>query len=275
MIVIYGYGILNKKGGATMKDLFVERWHRSTTMVTKSHFHDFYEIYYLCDGNMRYIINDEFFEVEQNDVVLVPRGVIHNTSYGEDETNRLLINFSERYVSDPDLLSVFRRKVIKLSRRDGFELEAIFKKIEAEYTGGDRHSALLISQYITELLIIFSRSEVKNEEKALDGYSQIMQDAVKYINTAYASNISLADLSLKFGMSKSFFSRKFKQITGFGLSEYITLVRIKNAERLLLEGRLSVTEVAFACGFNDCSYFSATFKRIMGVTPHKFSESAT
>ena len=253
-----------------MEDLIVGRAHTTKSVITTSHFHNFYEIYYLCEGNMRYIINDEFFEVSQNDVVLIPKGVIHNTSYGDNKTKRLLINFSEKYVSSPELLSAFRKKVIKLSERDGFEVESIFKKIEAEKARSDSYSELLIIQYVSELLVVFSRSDIKNTETKLDGYSQIMQEAVKYINMNYANAISLSELSLKFGLSKSFFSRKFKQITGFGISEYVTLVRIKNAERMLAEKKLSITDVAFACGFNDCSYFAATFKKLMGVTPHKF-----
>ena len=258
-----------------MQDLLVSRAHTTKSIMMTSHFHNFYEIYYLCEGNMRYIINDEFFEISKNDVVLIPKGVIHNTSYGNNGTKRLLINFSDKYISSPDLLVTFQKKVIKLSDRDGFEVENIFKKIESEQNRNDSYSEILIIQYITELLVLFSRSDIKNAETKLDGYSRIMQEAVKYINVNYANDISLSKLSLKFGLSKSFFSRKFNEITGFGISEYITLVRIKNAERMLSEKKLSITDVAFACGFNDCSYFAATFKKLMGITPHKFSENAT
>ena len=258
-------------GGVFIKDLFLSRGHTSSSVLMKSHFHNFYEIYYLREGKMRYIIKDEFFEVSEGDVVLIPKGVIHNTAYGNDETKRLLINFSEDTAAYPELLMSFQKKVIKLSPADGREFENIFEKLEREYERNDEYSRLLVTQYITELLIIFSRSDAKNTEPKLDGYSQIMQSAVKYINTNFASDISLDALSLKFGLSRSFFSRKFKEITGFGISEYITLVRIKNAEKMLSEEKLSVTDIAFACGFNDCSYFASTFKKIMGTTPHKFS----
>ena len=255
-----------------MKDLFLSRSHTTSSIMMKSHFHNFYEIYYLCEGKMRYIIKDEFFDVAKNDIVLIPKGVIHNTSYGKDGTKRLLINFSEDLVSYPELLLAFQKKVISLSDDDGIEFERIFNKLKSEQARDDNYSNLLISQFLNEILIIISRGNITNAEPELDEYSQIMQSAVKYINNTFATDISLTDLSLKFGLSKSFFSRKFKEITGFGVSEYITLVRIKNAEKMLCENKISVTDVAFACGFNDCSYFAATFKRIMGITPHKFSK---
>ena len=52
--------------------------------------------------------------------------------------------------------------------------------------------------------------------------------------------------------------------------EYIVLYRIERAARKLRNSQLSVTEIAFSCGFNDLSYFIKTFKNIKGVTPTKF-----
>lgn len=261
-------------GSIYMEQLFLSRGSTSSSVLMKSHFHDFYEIYYLADGNMRYIIADEFYEIRKNDVVLIPRGVIHNTSYGDGGTKRLLINFSESIIQHPSLLSVFDKRTVKLSERDAFTFESIFKNLENERDRDDKYSKILITQYLSELLILFSRSEVKDAPQRLDGYTQIMQSAVKYINLNFSQELPLADLAFKFGLSKSFFSRKFKEITGFGVSEYITLVKIKNAEKMLVDGKHSITDVAFACGFNDCSYFAATFKKLMGTTPHKFSSDA-
>ena len=104
-------------------------------------------------------------------------------------------------------------------------------------------------------------------------YSEIMQKAVEYINSNFSSNITLFELSQKFSLSQSFFSRKFKEVTGFGLSEYITLVRIKNAEKMLCENKMSVTDIAFACGFNDSSYFASAFRKLIGITPLKYAKS--
>jgi AraC-like DNA-binding protein len=96
---------------------------------------------------------------------------------------------------------------------------------------------------------------------------------MKYINESFSSPITLDSLSCKYSLSRSFFSRKFREVTGFGLSEYITVVRIKNAARLLAEKKMNVTEAAFAVGYNDSSYFTSSFKKIMGVTPLKYSKN--
>ena len=83
-------------------------------------------------------------------------------------------------------------------------------------------------------------------------------------------DIPLEDMAEKYGMSKYYFSRKFKNYAGIGFQEFITLVRIQNAERMLVTTSESITKVAAMCGFNDSSYFTQTFKRYKGVTPKQY-----
>ena len=256
-----------------MEGFFVGKYVNKKTITMKSHFHNnYYEIYYLKHGNMRYIISDKIYELSKGDVAFIPKGVIHNTVYNELKSERLLINFSGNFVSDPALLECFNRGVISLSEKECFEFESIFKKMEAEEANKDVYSKRLATQYVTELLISFARKEKIDAPKELDGYNRIMQEAAEYINSSYETDISLPTLSKKFSLSQSFFSRKFKEVTGFGVAEYINLVRIKMAEKLLKEGRLSMTEVAYACGFSDSSYFAMTFKKLMGTTPLKYAK---
>ena len=74
-------------------------------------------------------------------------------------------------------------------------------------------------------------------------------------------------------MSESCLSRKFKQVSGMGLNEFITSVRIHNAEKLLAGGELSVTRIAELCGYSDSNYFASVFKKIKGTTPVKYAKS--
>ena len=104
---------------------------------------------------------------------------------------------------------------------------------------------------------------------------KIVHDASDYINVHYSEDITLATLSRALSVSESYISRRFKEVSGVGINEYITFVRIMNAERLLKEGGRSITEISALCGFNDPNYFSTVFKRIKGVTPLKFSKSSS
>ena len=85
----------------------------------------------------------------------------------------------------------------------------------------------------------------------------------------------LEDMSDKFHISRSYLSKKFKAVTGFGFKEYIVNVRIKNACRLLLETNKSITDIAFECGFNDSNYFGDSFRKIKGISPRKYRKNET
>ena len=239
----------------------------------KSHFHEAYEIYCLACGSVRYIIGDKIYDLHPGDVALIPKGVIHNTAYRAERTERMLINFSYDAIGNISLLRTFCSGVISLSEQGYSHFSAVFSKMQKESAATDKYSESLLLGYLNEILVLLARSGEKYESAELSYYGELMQEVIRYINENYASALTLDALSSRFSLSKSFFSRKFKEITGFCLFDYITLVRIKNAERLLTEGKLSVTEVAYATGFNDSSYFTGVFKRLIGTTPKKYKKA--
>ena len=151
-------------------------------------------------------------------------------------------------------------------------IDKIVKKHDKCSTNKSRQTIQLMISHLCEILVYLTRSTERAVTPKLDGYSMIMQDAVEYINKSYASEITLDSIAKKCSLSRSFFSKKFKEVTGFGFSEYLTLVRIKSAERLLAEGKKNVTDIAFECGFNDSSYFASKFKELIGITPKKYQK---
>ena len=87
------------------------------------------------------------------------------------------------------------------------------------------------------------------------------------------SDLKLTDVAEEVSISPEHLSRVFKKETGFGFSEYLSLVRLQKAEELLKsEKDLSISEVAYHCGFNDSNYFSEKFKRSYGVSPLKYKK---
>ena len=72
-------------------------------------------------------------------------------------------------------------------------------------------------------------------------------------------------------MSASYFSRRFKEITGQTPFEYLLAYRVEVACEMLLEGSENVTEICYKCGFNDLSYFINVFKKHMGISPKSYA----
>ena len=96
---------------------------------------------------------------------------------------------------------------------------------------------------------------------------------MKIISENFQTNLVLNDLAESFSVSPEHLSRTFKKETGFGFNEYLTLVRLQKAEQFLEDGELkTVSEIAYACGFNDSNYFSDRFKKTHGISPLKFRQ---
>lgn len=92
-----------------------------------------------------------------------------------------------------------------------------------------------------------------------------------YISEHYNEKLSLKMLSENVGCSVAYLSRRFREFTGKTVYNYITDIRIRNAQFFLKNGH-NVTETCFLCGFDDCSNFIKTFKRLSRKTPKEFQK---
>lgn len=86
------------------------------------------------------------------------------------------------------------------------------------------------------------------------------------------SDFSIEDLCLEMGVSRSILQKKMKSFTGFTPNEYIRMIRLKAAARLLLQNDNKVNEVCYMVGFNTPSYFAKCFAAQFGVFPKDYSQ---
>lgn len=89
-----------------------------------------------------------------------------------------------------------------------------------------------------------------------------------YINEHFRNELDIDELADDTGVSRSYLMRIFKKSEGKTINQYLTDTRIDSAKKLLSE--LSVTDTAFAVGFNNSNYFGAVFKKATGMTPSQF-----
>ncbi len=97
--------------------------------------------------------------------------------------------------------------------------------------------------------------------------------AIAFVQQHFFEPITLADVARSALLSKFHFCRVFHHETGLSFRDYLQGLRIARAKSLLADTRLTVTEIAFAIGFNDLSYFDNVFAKIVGVTPTEYRKS--
>lgn len=101
-----------------------------------------------------------------------------------------------------------------------------------------------------------------------------LKQVLSMIESDYASSITLEQLAHAAGMTPKYFCRFFQDMTGRTPIDYLNYHRIEVACFQLVFDHRSITELSYACGFNDLSYFIRVFKKYKGVTPKRFLERA-
>jgi two-component system response regulator YesN len=94
--------------------------------------------------------------------------------------------------------------------------------------------------------------------------------AVNYLDANYDKQVMLADVAKAAHLSISRLAHLFKQQMGITVIDYLTNVRIERAKAMLLGTDQNCTEICFEVGYNNQSYFTRTFKAVVGMTPTKF-----
>ncbi len=126
-------------------------------------------------------------------------------------------------------------------------------------------------RYLTEL---FTCALQARNRASYDRYGQVIRQARQFIQENYArGDFSLNLVAAHIGVSPSYFSSIFRQETGQTFVECLTKVRIESACELLKCTNLRTAEIGERVGYNDPHYFSATFKKVMGMTPKEYKIS--
>lgn len=230
------------------------------------HVHDAFEIYYMKQGNGTYYIEDHMYKILPGDVVLIPGNTSHRTTYGGKVHTRLLVNCSHAYIPEAVLERLTGMGYLYRNHKVIGQLEEVFAKIEHEYSHADALSEEVLKCFTAELMFIILRH--KNEHEKASPENNFITTVQEFVQNNYMNEVKLSALAEQLSVSQEHLSRVFKRETGVGFKEYLIRFRLQKAEEMLKhEPGRAVSEVAYACGFNDGNYFSYKFKKAYGVSP--------
>lgn len=104
-------------------------------------------------------------------------------------------------------------------------------------------------------------------------HANLIHRCVQHIETHYWEEVSLEALARSVYLSPTYLSRIFHKEMGETFSAYLNRVRIEKSKALLRRGDIRLIDIALAVGFQDQSYFTKVFKRLVGITPNKYRDS--
>lgn len=246
------------------------------------HSHNKIELFLLYQGRIQFQIDDIAHYMESNQMILVREGSLHSIHSLSGTpffftTIHFDIDLLQETGSDYYYIDLYRKLahgiidcqyVIRSNTDFGANIIRLFTSLAHILRNMPMGYELAVKGYLE--LILYELVHHAAGEGASDS-SKDFSLILEYIESNYASNITIDTLAQLCGMSKYYFIRYFNKQTQKTPIEYINQLRIQKACELLKgEDDIRILDVAIATGFQDLSYFNKCFKRDMGITPTQF-----
>lgn len=252
------------------------------------HYHSFYEIIYVLEGEYSSMIENKIYHLKKGDFLLIDRNVMHKYQYEEDKqdksrriilwiTKEMLDSLSE---GEMDLSACFYRHdscayhfpIYYDEQLRGYLLRLAMSECPGMELPGskdvlDRGYLILFFVYLNGLC---SRTEyLFGSEETVS--NPLVERVSAYIDEHIGESILVEELAEQVHMSKYHFLRKFKELTGVTAHTFITNKRLIRACEGLKQGK-DIKSVYQETGFSDYSSFLRNFKSTFGVAPGKYKE---
>jgi AraC-like DNA-binding protein len=246
------------------------------------HFHPFYEILILLEDSADHLIDGKIYTIQLYDIVLLQPGLLHKSKYLEGNPSKRVIvdftfpkdlyNLESSYI---DLLSLFQAPV-PIYRFERVYLEQILGILNEIFklskTLTPMNQMMIHHKFIEFLYELhkFKDYNIYENESIMDANTKKIYAITAFIHHNYKEPLSLEMIAKQFYISSYYLSHQFKYVTGFTLTNYIQMTRIKNAQQLLLSTNNKITGIAEGCGFNSFSQFNRVFNKFCNMSPTQF-----
>ena len=155
-----------------------------------------------------------------------------------------------------------------LQLRDDYkEMLDLFRLTVREgYAGRVEAAEALVRAIIVRTCEIISAQREKAETRE----SALGREIRRYLDRNYMKNLHLADVAAALHTSASHASHLFHKENGLSPMQYVALRRIGEAQNLLINTKMSITDIAAQVGYNNSNYFQNVFRRALGMTPCEY-----
>ncbi|MCM1044849.1 MAG: AraC family transcriptional regulator [Candidatus Gastranaerophilales bacterium] len=268
-----------KSGRRDLEQIIIYKGKRGDfSPLQADHYHSFFEIFYLYAGKCRFLLKDHVYHLNKGDLVLIAPGELHHAVYSSDASTACeIVNilFLKEHLALPIRSQEYRSFMGSVPTLYQEEFHALLNKMLSEAPLLDEYSSAFLQCYLTEVLLLLMRHSVMNEREPelLNARDADILLATKYIYKNFQKPLTLEEVSQVASLSPTYFSRKFKQVTGMGFKEYLNHVRLKHAQMALLTTNNTITDIALEYGFNDSNYFKDLFKKIYKKSPREYRKN--
>ncbi|NBK99831.1 MAG: AraC family transcriptional regulator [Erysipelotrichia bacterium] len=251
--------------------LYITQAKYDTDWHSIKHTHHFTELFYVMRGKGSFLVEDEKFDVKEDDLIVVNPNVAHaEVSVPDTPLEYIVLGISGlQFLSEEnnELYDYSVHNYYEYKHEILFYLRTLVEEIKNE---DENYEA--ITQNLLEILIlnILRRTKKKIQIKATKKVTKECRFIEQYINDHFAEDITLQKLSELTYLNKYYIVHVFKKYKGLSPINYLIERRMEEAKNLLETTNYSVSKISDIIGFSSQSYFSQTFKKEMDMTPNQF-----
>ncbi|MBR4502240.1 MAG: helix-turn-helix domain-containing protein [Clostridia bacterium] len=252
----------------------------------QAHWHSYGEFVLAGPGETNlFMVDRQEYELSEGDFLLAWPMEVH-AIIDADRQEALIIQFSNAFMNslfDLQRIMRFYRNVHALRAishpRLVSELQAIAGRMKEIYfsSGADRElrCCMLLMEFM--LKMDEHREEFAPDVKNADpsGYAETVRHRLIAVTDHIRHNLTADDLSQSTmskmaGISRDYFSRVFRDVTGMNYSKWLNMIRLEKATELLADKERTLTEIAMLSGFQSISSFNRVFREEKGVSPSEY-----
>lgn len=227
-----------------------------------------WQIQLVTEGVIDLYDGDIHYSLLHGDLFIIPPYAINDYIYRTNNPNRQSIGYYVHFsgTAAKELMDKLNITGITVIRKVSNDISKIFESLFfARKTNQDLAA-------LGNLLKIVSVLSDK-EHTVLNETEKLVRSKANYINQHYNEEIDFDTLAQDCNLSRSRFTHVFTKIFGVPPTQYQQNLRLEQASELLKSSDLTVSEVAYQCGFRDPLYFSRVFNKAFSVSPTQFKEN--
>ncbi len=235
------------------------------------HAHNHFELLYFLSGDITYIVEGNSYTPQSGDILIFNIAETHRVVVNSNlPYERIVIQIDKRFLSDFDtdyIFSPFQKRQLgenNIISSTEFK-DDLWKKCIMRLAENYDNSLKMLSfvlPLLTELRYAVSKEEIHLEA------SSLAANIVKYVNEHITEEITPQLIAKRFFISRTALYTLFREATGSGIHDYITVKRLIMAQNLLRQGE-KPTKVYEKCGFSDYTTFFRAYKTKYKIPPKK------
>lgn len=232
------------------------------------HWHEALEFLYCLEGEGVVVSDEEKIPFRPGELVVVDSNHIH-TVYTEQGRCRYYCIIPSPSLFEGSGLPVGGRALSP--RVTDQAARELFLAAVRELEGKAPYYKTAVRSLIGSLYVALYRNGVQADGAApapgKNGKPQVVKQILAYLQSHYTEEVSMEKICRETGFSKYYLCHAFKEVTGQTILRYVNFLRCCHARSLLAAGGCNVGESAAQSGFQNLSYFSRTYRRLMGELP--------